>query len=68
MIGTLKSIIGIIDWITKRYDATKEQFKEWRRKAASRRIRRAVDSLDTDTIDDLMRKIKQKRRDRHDGS
>ena len=68
MIGTFKSIINLLDRIGKAYDATKKWFKEWCRRKGARKVRKAIDSGDTDTVDSIVHRIKSKRRYRHDGS
>ena len=65
---TVKKLVDIVDWFIKKYENTKQWFKKKYRGHRSRKIRGAVDSHNTRTVDDVVSDVKQRRKDRHDAS
>lgn len=64
----IKEISKILYWVIDKYDKTKEIAKEFYRLYNERRIDKAVDNHNIDTIHDVVRNIKEKRDKRRDQS
>lgn len=59
-------IVGIISWVIEKYENVKKFVQKKYAQFRARSIRDAIDKHDTKSVDDIVRSIKRKRRDRND--
>lgn len=65
---SIKQVINIANWAIERYESVKNKIKRMYRIHRSKKIRKAVDSGDIDTVISVLRDVKKRRRDNSDAS
>ena len=64
----ISKLINIASWIIEKYENIKGFIKTKYRAHRSRKIRRLIDDGNVDTVADIVRDIKKRRRSRRDAS
>ena len=65
---TIGKAIAIISWAIEKYENVKSWITKKYRAHKTRRVRNLIDDNNVDAIDDIVRNIKKKRRNRRDAS
>ena len=63
-----KQILNITDAFLKVAKGVSVKFKNWRRRRNEKKIDKAIDTLDVDSVNDIVRRIKERREKRHNES
>lgn len=68
MIGTIKKIFNVLDWITSRFDTVILWFKKFLADRKEKKIDKIIDNHDISSATDVMQSIKDKREKRRNSS